>query len=395
VAPRVLYISYDGVTEPLARSQVLAPVKALADAGTRVTLLTFEKREYDGERAAVARELAGRSVRWLPRRYHKRPSALATLGDVAVGVASALMAWPRERFSIVHARSYVAALIAVALRRLLGLRFLFDIRGFWVDERVEGRIWPGKGRLYRVAKACERRFFLAADEIVTLTRASVPLIESLPYLRGRYPRITVIPTCADLTRFRPGPARPATPVTFLFAGSFGSWYMPDEMLDCFAVARRRFPGARFTVLTTTATSAVRARVTALGLDADVVIGRAGHDEMPARIHEATVGLFFIQPVWSKQASNPTKLAEFLGCGVPVVINAGIGDTEAIVTGERVGVVAKRFGADEYERIMDELADLLADPELGRRCRAAAERSFALDDAVTRYREIYERLEAGR
>ena len=392
---RVLYVSYDGVTEPLGRSQVLEVVKGLADAGVDVTLLSFEKREFDAERASVARELAGRSVRWLPRRYHKRPSALATLFDVAAGVATALLAWPRARFTIVHARSYVAALIALALRRLLGVRFLFDIRGFWADERVEGGIWPGKGKVYRVAKACERRFFRAADEVVTLTRASVPLIESLPFLRGRRLPITVIPTCADLARFRPRATAPASP-NFLFAGSFGSWYMPDEMLDCFVALRRRFPGARFTVLTTTDAARVRERAVALGLGPnDVVVGRAGHDEMPARIAEATAGLFFIRPVWSKQASNPTKLAEFLGCGVPVVINAGIGDTEAIVAGHRVGVVAKRFGADEYERIADDLADLLTDPQLGARCRATAEQYFALGDAVTAYRAIYGRLEAAR
>ena len=48
---------------------------------------------------------------------------------------------------IVHARGYVPALIALALRATRGTRLLFDMRGFWADERVDGALWPRDGTL--------------------------------------------------------------------------------------------------------------------------------------------------------------------------------------------------------------------------------------------------------
>ena len=79
----------------------------------------------------------------------------------------------RHHLRIVHARSYVAAVMALALKRLTGAKFVFDMRGFWADERIDGGLWPRDGRMYRVAKWFERRFLLNADHVVSLTHTDV------------------------------------------------------------------------------------------------------------------------------------------------------------------------------------------------------------------------------
>src|SRR5207249_3474453 len=68
-----------------------------------------------------------------------------------------------------------------------------------------------------------------------------------------------------------------------------------------------------------------------GLPADrLVLTRGSFDEMPALMRLMHVGVFFIRVCFSKRASAATRLAEFLGCGIPVVINDGIGDSGALV-----------------------------------------------------------------
>lgn len=47
----------------------------------------------------------------------------------------------------------------------------------------------------------------------------------------------------------------------------------------------------------------------------------------ARMHGA---VFFIRPVFSKQASAPTKFGEFLGCGIPCQSNASAGDMARVL-----------------------------------------------------------------
>jgi hypothetical protein len=229
--PSILYVSYDGMLEPLGQSQVLAYLERLA-ADYSIHLISFEKKadwKRRDARMAIGARMEAAGIVWHPLRYHKRPSAAATAFDIAAGTAALIRIARRESIKVVHARSYVAAIMAMGAKRVIGGRLLFDIRGFWADERVDGGIWPHGGRMYRAAKAIERRLFLAADHVVTLTNASAVEIARFSCLEAKVPPVTVIPTCADLHLFSPR-ARPPGPFTLGHAGSVGTWYLFDETL---------------------------------------------------------------------------------------------------------------------------------------------------------------------
>ena len=44
-AKKVLYITYDGMTDPLGQSQVLPYLVGLSEKGYKFTILSFEKKE--------------------------------------------------------------------------------------------------------------------------------------------------------------------------------------------------------------------------------------------------------------------------------------------------------------------------------------------------------------
>jgi glycosyltransferase involved in cell wall biosynthesis len=97
-------------------------------------------------------------------------------------------------------------------------------------------------------------------------------------------------------------------------------------------------------------------------------------------------------VFSKIFSCPTKFGESLACGLPVVINSGIGDTEEIVRKERIGVVINEFSPRGYKKAAEELKILLSEKdELRYRCRSVAERYFSLDCGIGQYEQIYHSL----
>jgi hypothetical protein len=178
---RVLYISYDGIMEPIAYSQVLRYLKELAHEH-RIWLVSYEKGNdwlNTSQRRELEAEAAAARIRWLPLRYHKQPTAVATGYDLLRGFALCAYLVRRERLSVVHARSYVPSVIALALKKGLGTRFVFDMRGFWADERVECGFWNQGSRLFRAAKWYERRFLLNADAVVALTRAAVAQMRRL------------------------------------------------------------------------------------------------------------------------------------------------------------------------------------------------------------------------
>jgi hypothetical protein len=113
--------------------------------------------------------------------------------------------------------------------------------------------------------------------------------------------------------------------------------------------------------------------------------------MPTQIARMDAGIFFIKSVFSKQASAPTKLAEFLGCGIPCLANAGVGDMAAVLEDENVGVALESFDADSMKVGIGRLLKLVDDAGTRVRCVAAAQRHFSLDEGVARYRCVYNLL----
>lgn len=392
----ILYISYDGMLEPLGQSQVLAYLNQLA-AGRRIHLISFEKSEdwvRQAEWERIRLDMVGTGIVWHPLRYHKWPSAMATAWDIGCGIALGLWLVLRHRLHIVHARSYVASVIALVLKGLTGVQFVFDMRGFWADERVDGGLWPRDGRMFRVAKWFERRFLLAADHVVSLTHAAVREMEKFPYLKDAIPPVTVISTCADLSRFRIQ-ARPRSDHGFVlgYVGSAGTWYLFDEVAACFAELLHLRPDARLLVVNRGEHGYIRGRLASVGVPDDAVeLTSANHAEVPGLMARMDAGIFFIKPVFSKQASAPTKLAEFLGCGVPCLGNAGVGDMAQVLEGERVGVALASFDPAALQSGLARLLALTADPDIGPRCAAAAKRHFSLDEGVRRYASIYQQLD---
>jgi glycosyltransferase involved in cell wall biosynthesis len=105
----------------------------------------------------------------------------------------------------------------------------------------------------------------------------------------------------------------------------------------------------------------------------------------------SAGAAIIRPVFSKIASAPTKLAEYLGCGVPCLGNVGVGDMELILETDGAGVALREFTPEERHRAVERLLALADDPATPAHCRQVALAHFSVEDGAERYRAIYQSL----
>ena len=395
----VIFLSYDGALEPLGASQVVAYLERLASRHA-ITLLSFEKPvdlADSGRVAALRSHLARAGIRWLPLRYHKRPTLPATAWDVLHGIVVAIREVRRRRIGIVHARGYVTALIALVLQRLCGVRFLFDMRGFWADEKLDAGHWTASSATYRVTKRFERRFFASADGIVSLTAAGTAAMRDHGYPIRKNVPIEVIPTCTDLERFTPGP-RDADLAASLgvtggrvvgCVGTMSNWYLRGPMLQYLAHVTSVFEDLTVLVVTQEDQDRLRRDAIAAGLPpARLRMTRVAFAEMPRYVRLMDVGLFFIKATFSKKGSMATKLGEFLATGVPVIINDGVGDSGEIVRKDGVGIVLPELTCEAFRASRWDVEALLNDPDIARRCRASATEHFDLERGVTKYEALY-------
>ena len=98
------------------------------------------------------------------------------------------------------------------------------------------------------------------------------------------PPITVIPTCADLHRFTiQGPPQ-REPFVLGYIGSVGTWYLLDEMLECFRQAQAEEPRARLLVVNRGEQDLIRSKAGSLGIGPEALeIVAADHQGMPRQI----------------------------------------------------------------------------------------------------------------
>jgi glycosyltransferase involved in cell wall biosynthesis len=222
-------------------------------------------------------------------------------------------------------------------------------------------------------------------------------MRSFPYLQESMPRFECITTCTDLEVFRPSERASADSersrsVTLGYVGSVGVWYLFDETLRFFSLLRERLPEARLHILNRGGHEYIRERMNALHVDQDSVqLESTDHDGVATAMQQMDAGVFFIKPLYSKIASAPTKLGEFLGCGIPCVGNSGVGDMAAILEGEQTGVTLSNFEDSVMLDAVDQLVQIIQSPGISARCRDVAERYFSLVDGVLAYDRIYREL----
>lgn len=405
---RVLFISYNGMLEPLGQSQVIPYLVELSKRGVRFTLLSFERenafRNGGAEKAqALKQQLAAQNITWHQLRYHKTPSLPATAFDVVQGTRKAADLVRKNGIELVHARSHIPAMIGLRLKRRLGIKLIFDVRGLMGDEYVDAKHWRRNSTAYRLSKRLERSALSAADGVVTLTEKIWPLIYNQDGLQNRNVPHEVVPCCANLEVFRFDCAERARVrkelnverrFVFVYSGSIDGWYLTEEMADFFVAVKKRHTAAYFLWLTTSKHDRIRELMQARGVSAsDYKVLAAAPDEVPAFLSGSDAGLAFIKPCFSKLASSPTKYAEYLGCGLPLIINAGIGDSDALITDEAVGALVENFSDVDYQKAAEVIYQFAAEPELTRRrTRAVAERLFDVRTVgANRYARLYEQV----
>jgi glycosyltransferase involved in cell wall biosynthesis len=404
----VLFISYNGMLDPLGQSQVIPYLRELSKRGVRFTLLSFERAAaFEPEGVARCEKLRGQlaedNIEWHWLRYHQTPSLPATVYDVLAGIRYARRLVRRNRIGMVHARSHIPATIALSLKKTFGLKMIFDLRGLLAEEYADAGHWKEDSFPYRLTKRMERRFFAASDGIVTLTEAIWPIIKEWDGLRGREIAHEVIPCCADLERFRfDSKLRAARRAelgleksfVLVYSGSIGGWYLMEEMADFFAALSKRCEDAHFLWLTPGGHDRIHALMKARALsDRRYTIRASAPADVPSYLSASDAGLAFIKPCFSKLASSPTKTAEYLACELPIIINAGVGDSDLLVTREKVGALVIDFNEQEYGRAAAQVFDMLADVEkIRRHTRSVAERLFNVRGiGLERYARLYDNV----
>lgn len=403
---RVLFISYDGMSDPLGQSQVIPYLQGLVKAGYGISLLSCEKPEaYQQKKTTIAALLQQSNIQWYPIKYTKRPPVLSTVYDVFKLKRKARQIYKQQPFAMVHTRVGIPSMVGLWLKKKYGVKFLNDIREFYADSRVDGGMWNRSSfvynAIYNYFKKQEHQEFINSDGLVCLTHAAQKIISTWPGYNAAIP-LHVIPCSADLDLFNinsvvksrreqyaqqweiaPGD------MVISYLGSIGGWYLTKEMLECCRAISQKIPSAKFLFISPHRHEQILEYAHQFGIPSQKIITvKADRKEVPLFLSLSKFSIFFIKPCYSKQSSSPTKHGEIMAMGIPVITNSGVGDVAQIVRSCDGGLVLNSFSQEAYDEVA---ASLETFPAKAQKIREAAQQIYSLDNAVQSYIALYKKI----
>jgi glycosyltransferase involved in cell wall biosynthesis len=359
------YATIDSLSEGVGSSQIAPLMEKLSSQDIKISLITFEKNrptEFLVERMKAAK------VNWV----------MLPFGNTGVvgGIERTMkLAKMMPDSLITHARSDFPA---VAARISNQKNILWDVRSLWAEQRkfIETNLW--KRSVLSAYEPFESLACRSASSISTLTKAIVPVLENrhknLPILRA------VVPTAVDLDRFRFSPKMPKK-IRGLYSGTYNRYY--DLELS------KQFIQTLNEIVECEVDWAKPSESTLDRLNSgEKSIFTATQPQMAEIMSAYSFGISICKEEagLSLKASMPTKIAEFLAIGRPVVVNAGLGDCDEILGENGVGIVIRK--GDDLKAKAKELIALCENSDTPEKCRETATKYFDLDTGVEKYLSLY-------
>jgi hypothetical protein len=295
--------------------------------------------------------------------------------------------------SVIYGRnSHAASLMLDAVSGLKNKpQTVFDCRGDEPFEAVgalgggwDQRSWSAKIKAAYEVKMLQQRRACDADRIIVVSEV---MAEVLQERHGAdRAKMTIKPCVVDLGVF-PKPDKKAARkllglderLVVSYLGSLAWYQLPDQAIRLFKLIKRHRPDALFLGITTEPDRLMAMlRESELGSD-DFKVISVPSNEVAQVLPAADLGLLLrkVDPV--NAVASPVKFAEYLACGLPVLVTPGIGDYSAIVEKERLGGVVEIKDDDETLSLVLSgiLQRLDADPQTGSRARGFVEENLSL------------------
>jgi len=250
----------------------------------------------------------------------------------------------KQPIRVVHAHNLYSAALALIARRFYGYQVVLDYHGRIPEEYV----FLGKGgeRSRRLLEFLEKWVLENADHVIVVSRALGRYVVNRYNIPGS--KLSVIPCCADADLFHIDfDLRTRTReelglsdrLVCTHLGSFFEWYESELLVRSFLGIYERYPAAHLLAITPNAEAAAAFLAHHLPLETFTVTS-AAHTRVPALLNATDLGFLLLRPSPNIETSSPAKFAEYLNCGVPVIITSGVGDFSSLVANKRLGEVLK-------------------------------------------------------
>jgi hypothetical protein len=376
----VIVFIYNSFNDPLFYNLLLATLKDLNQKRIYdFYLITHEQEFYkmsDQEYADCRHYLREKSIYWYPLKWHSGNSLLIKFYDFIKGFF--LIVFLKFRFNIKVILSFanISGAFSFIYSRILKMKFIIFSYEPHCEFMADLGIWERKSLKFKISKFLDNWMGMHGDYIITGTRHMVERLKQL----GRVKNIYRLPTPVDEDDFKytaigRNSIRKKYNIdgkkVFLYMGKFGDLYYKEE-IACFCKVMIQYnKDYFFLIVTSSKHEDVDALFTNQGIEKDfyVITGNLSNAEVKDYISASDIGISAVPPTPSQLFRSPTKVGEFLSCGLPYITVKGVSEDDEYALKYNVGIVVNSFKEqDLVEKIKDIELLLSEENSLKIRCR---------------------------
>lgn len=394
---RVLYVTYDGLLDPLGQSQILPYLTNTRNYVSSLRIISFEKNDICEQKISRLNiELLQNQIDWTKLSFTQSQNFLKKLIDIFKLNYFLIKICIKEKPDLIHARGHPMALMCSLYKIVFNFKLLFDYRGIWADEKIAKGGWDLSKKtdliFYKFFSRIEKTLIEFSDHIVVLTsKVKLKILMETSQLDKN---ISVIPCACDYNLFSLSPApkniKDET-ITLGYLGSIGPAYRFDFFLDILSYCiKQNFPIKALVVTNNLREANFQiSNYKESGLSNFISIKQTSREKIPSFIHKMDYLLSFYKNFRSIKGTSPVKISEALACGVPIIANSGIGDIEIILKELNAGIVISDYS---QQGLNEAFLQITSKNNFNReRIRESSRKFFDLDEANLKYKEAYMRL----
>lgn len=356
----VTYLTLDSVSNPIVRSQVIEYLTYLSDE-FKITLVSFEGKKDSYAFELVDSILSKHNISWHRIPYSNKFNFISIGWSLFVAPFKIYPLIKRSNTKLIHARSMLPAAIALLMSLFIKCKVIYDIRGFWVDEKADINRIKKNGIFYKILSKLDKIVYKKSDAVVTVAKRSVDLIlknYAIPICKVNVITNTVntstfpLLTADDRTEIRKSMGFAETDIVFIHAGALRGYYDFSLELKLFTRLLCLNPAFKFVILSKEDKEWIKTKFIQNNISPDCYrIVESDFSKVHRFLNAADYSLFLIIPTYSKISAFPVKFAESIATFLPVISNAGVGDVEDYFAQFNVGLCLNYH-------------DVENDPELG-------------------------------
>ena len=393
------------MTDPLGQGQVINYLIGLSKKGYKFDILSSEKEDhFKKEGDYIKQLLSDNNINWFPLKFNTQPPLLSKLLDKYLLIKKAKKLFKQNKYAFIHCRSYVGAEVGLELKKAFGAKYLFDMRGFWPDEKKDAKHWDQSKLVWRIVyknyKKIEKKLLLNADEVISLTYAAKIEIEKKSYLSNSK-IVNVLPCCTDTEKYqfitdqKRRSAKQSLKINVDnyvvgYLGSMGVLYMIPELVKIFSIIKKRKPTAILLVISKSDPEIIYKELDKNKIKKrDVIIRSVSFKEVPDYLAAFNVSISLKSMTYGNIGTSPVKLGECLCSGIPVISSDGVGDVTQITESLNAGYIIRGYSNNDLDEFYNNFEKLeqINRKELSEKATVF----YSLSKGVSDYEAVYKKL----